>query len=84
MTLKVYVNIRFGHFLCVWLSLLWYVNQFIYLMPLVGFKSIDQTSFNQKIYLGKNLAIKVVYFCNGHVSLQRERIFTWMAIYYNY
>ena len=37
--------------------------------------------FNQEIYLGKNLAVTVAYFCYGHASLKRERIFYWIAIF---
>ena len=64
-----------------WLSLLWYVDQFIYLMLLVGFKSAYQKRFNQKIYLWKNLAVTIVYFCFEHGPLNRERIFHWIAIF---
>ena len=65
MRLKIYENMRFGDFFaCVfWLSLLQYVDQFIYLMLLVSTKSTYQESFNQKIYLEKNLAVTVVCFC---------------------
>ena len=37
-----------------------------------------QDRFNQKIYSGKNLAVAVVYFCNGHSSVKRGRIFHWL------
>ena len=50
-------------------------------MLLVGFKSTYQKRFNQKMYLGKNLAVKVVHFCYRHASLKRERIFLWIAIF---
>ena len=81
MRLNIYAKIRCDHFLCVWLSLLKSVDQFIYLMLLVGFKSTYQKRFNQKIYLAKNLAVTVVYFCYGHASLKGEGIFHWIAIF---
>ena len=71
MRLKIYANIKdlFGNFImCFWLSLLWYVNQLTYLMLLAVLKSIDQKKFNQKSYLGKNLALTFAYFYYGHVS----------------
>ena len=40
----------------------------------MGFKSIYQKNFNQKINLGKNVAVAVVYFCYRNASLRRERI----------
>ena len=49
-------------------------NLFIYCFYLEGFKSTSQKKFNQKIYLGENVAATVVYFCYGHTSLKRERI----------
>ena len=46
------------------------------------FKSADQKMFKQNIYLGKTLTVTVVFFvlfllffCCGHASLKRERIF---------
>ena len=42
----------------------------------MGFKSDYQKKFDQKIYLGKNVAVTVVYFCYGHPSLKREKSFT--------
>ena len=57
---------------------------FIYLMLLVDFKSTSQKRFNQKIYLGKSLTVTVAYFCYGHASLKRERIFHLIAIFYHY
>ena len=45
---------KIWYFFCVfWLSRLWYVDQFIYLMRLVGFKSI-QTGLIKKFILVKN------------------------------
>ena len=68
-------------FFVFWLSLLLYVDQFIYLMLLMDFKSSCQKKSIQKIYLGKNLEVAVFYFCYGHTSLKRERIFHWIAIF---
>ena len=52
--LKVYAKKNLVIFCVFWLSLLWYVDQFIYLMFCWGFKiSTYQRRFNQKIYLGK-------------------------------
>ena len=73
MSLKIYVKIIFGGIFSVfWLSILSYVAQFNYLMLFVGFKSTYQKRFNQKTYLGKNLAVTVAYFCYGHASLKRK------------
>ena len=47
----------------------------------MGFKSNYQKKFDQKIYLGKNAAVTVVYFCYGHPSLKREKIFHWIATF---
>ena len=52
-------------------------------MLLVGFKSTYQKRFNQKNYLGKNLAVTVVYFCYGHTSLKREESFTEQSLSLN-
>ena len=48
----------------------------------MGFKNAYQERFNQKIYLGNNLAVAVVYFCNGHTSLKKERIFHWISLFF--
>ena len=34
-----------------------------------------QNRFNQKIYIGKNLAGTIVYFFYGQISLKKERTF---------
>ena len=34
-----------------------------------------QNRFNQKVYLGKNLVVAIVYFWHGHTSLKIERNF---------
>ena len=48
----------------------------------MGFKSSCQKKSIQKIYLGKNLEVAVVYFVYfRHTSLKRERIFHWTAIF---
>ena len=53
-------------------------------MLLAAFKSTYQKRSNQKIYLGKNLAVTVAHFCYGQASLKRERIFHWIAIFCHY
>ena len=51
-------------------------------MLLVGFKSTFQKRFNQKIYLGKNLAVTVVCFCYGQTPpLKEKESFTEIAIF---
>ena len=45
----------------------------------MGFKSSCQKRSVQKVCLGKNLEVAVVYICYGHTSLKRERIFHWIA-----
>ena len=67
-----------------WLSLLRYVDYFIYFMLLLSFKSICQKRFNEKNYLEKNLKVRSVYFCYGHASLKRETIFNLIAIFCHY
>ena len=81
MRLKKYGNIRFGYFFCV-LAVSSVICGPIHLFNAsCGFKSAYQKRFNQKIYLWKNLAVTIVYFCFEHGPLNRERIFHWIAIF---
>ena len=45
------------------------------------FKKNLSKKFNQKIYLGKNLPVAVIYLGYGHTSLKRETIFDRIAIF---
>ena len=65
MRLKIYAKVRFGHFVCV-LVLSSVICEPIHLFNAsFGFQKYLSKKFNQKIYLDKNIAVAVVYFCYG-------------------
>ena len=74
MRLKIYEKIRFGLFFR-FLAFSSVICRPINLFNASRRFQKHQNKFNQKIYLGKNLAVTVIYFYYGHNSLKRERIF---------
>ena len=58
-----------------WLSLLWSVDQFIYFMLLVGFKS-NRKCLIKKFIQGNNVTVTIVSSCYGHAPIKNKSSFT--------
>ena len=72
MRLNIY-KVTFGHFFCLfWLS---FISRPIHLFNASFVFQTYQNRFNKKTTLRKNLAVTINYFCYGHTSLKRERVF---------
>ena len=64
------------------LSLLWYLSQLIYLMLLVGFRSVKKCLIKKSVK--KSGSNNIAYYRYGHVFLKRETFFHRITIFCHY